>query len=171
VIREERLAMNRTVGALVRKDVTMSDSEMWHFLGSHCMGVLATLSGGGHPHMVSISYAVRHRSLILTSYAKAQKVANLRRDPRASFLVEVRTPYSDVRGVLIRSAVEITRDAGLVRLAMEEVFDAYDRVDPVMAAANPRIDIAQKAEKRVMLTLDVAQVVTWDHTRLGAGQY
>jgi hypothetical protein len=99
------------------------------------------------------------------SYARAQKVANLRRHPRLACLVEEGTSYHQLRGV------ELEADARLVT-DYDEVL-ALSRA--VVVAATGRAELpdflAGELERitphRVGVRLDVVRTRSWDHTRLG----
>ncbi len=94
------LALERALMASRRDLIRMSDEEVWAFLTEQRFGVLGTTGPDGAPHMVNVGFLVEDRRIVLTSFAAAQKVRNLERQPTASFLVEVPWPYHQIRGVL-----------------------------------------------------------------------
>ncbi len=95
------------------------------------------------------------------TYRASQKAVNLRRDPRASLLVESGEDYRALRGVLL---------AGEVR-----VVDDHDRTLDVGHRLRQRYGerygletvevLAAQASKRVMLELHPTHVASWDHGR------
>ena len=60
---------------------------------------------------------------MMTSYARAQKIVNLRRDPRATVLVESGATYKELSGVMVRGRVELTEGPA----ALAEVVKSYRR--------------------------------------------
>jgi nitroimidazol reductase NimA-like FMN-containing flavoprotein (pyridoxamine 5'-phosphate oxidase superfamily) len=70
---------------------------------------LATNGRDSYPHLVAMSYAVDNGDIVMTSYGKAQKVVNLRRDPRATVMVERGGAYNTLKGVMTRDAPRLSR--------------------------------------------------------------
>lgn len=67
----------------------MSDEALLDLLGSHHLGVLATIKRDGRPQLSTVSHLFdRERGLLRISItADRAKTANLRRDPRATYHV------------------------------------------------------------------------------------
>jgi len=49
-----------------------------------------------------MGYRYKDGVIYMTSYGKAQKVINVRRNPKVGVMIEVGEPYADFRGVMIR---------------------------------------------------------------------
>jgi len=148
-----------------RAEVAMSPAEATAFLARHSRMQVATLGRSGFPHLVAVDYALVDGVPAFVAYARAQKVANLRRDPRLACLVEEGTAYHELRGVELEADVRLVTD-------FDEVL-ALSRA--VVAAATGREELpdflARELERitphRVACHLDVVRIRSWDHTRLG----
>ncbi len=105
---------------------------------------------------------MRDGAYYMTSYGKAQKVLNIRRNPKVALMVEAGTAYAELKGVTVRGECEIAEGPE----AVSEVFAwmAEDRREPRPAGAS------RSAPKRVVLKIVPAKTVTWDHSKLG-GRY
>ena len=145
-----------------RRQIRMTADEQAAFLREHRMAALATIDRDGFPHVVAMNYFVRDGAFCMTSYAKAQKVLNIRRNPQVGLLIETGGAYDELRGVMVRGRCEIIEDVDAVRAAMSE---SRDRT----AAARPQ-GAVDSAPKRVLLKIVPAKVTSWDHSRLG-GRY
>jgi general stress protein 26 len=97
----------------------------------------------------------------MTSYAKAQKVLNIRRDPRVGLMVETGSAYAELRGVMVRGTCEIIEDTERVRAAMRHRRSAGVR------GSDSAVD---SAPKRVLLKITPSKIASWDHSKLG-GRY
>ena len=53
-----------------------------------------------------MGYRYKDGVIYMTSYGKAQKVVNVRRNPKVGVMVEVGERYADFRGVMIRGHCE-----------------------------------------------------------------
>src|SRR5437588_2785075 len=118
---------------MARPDIRLTSDEQAAFLHGHRKCALATIDKEGFPHIVAMNFAVRDGTYYMTSYGKAQKVLNIRRDPKVSLMVEAGTSYAELRGVMVRGHCEVLEGAEAVR----EVFQwmAEDRGEPRPAAA------------------------------------
>jgi PPOX class probable F420-dependent enzyme len=145
-----------------RPDIRLTPNEQASFLHANRKCSLATLDQQGFPHIVAMNFTARDGAFWMTSYGKAQKVVNLRRNPKVALMVETGGAYAELKGVMVRGHCEILDDAASVG----EVFAwmAEDRREPRPAGA------ARSAPKRVVLKIVPEKTVSWDHSKLG-GRY
>src|SRR5437870_11125390 len=107
-----------------RPDIRLTPEEQAAFLREHRKGALATLDKEGFPHVVAMNFAVRDDVFYMTSYGKAQKVLNIRRDPKVALMIEAGNTYSELRGVMVRGHCEIIEGAEAVRAAFAAMAQA-----------------------------------------------
>lgn len=149
-----------------RSSITMSDETMAAYLEEQRVLNVATIGPTGHPHLVAMWYVMDNGNPVFWTFGKSQKVANLRRDPKITGLVEAGDTYATLQGV------ELTGTARIIE-EFDEIFDIGLRVstkyqgEPNDAV---RAGIAKQAEKRVGIMIEVEKTVSWDHTKLG-GRY
>ena len=92
-----------------RGQIVMSDDEVPEFLHQQRSSTVATYGPQGQIHLVGMWYAVMDGQIWFETKRKAQKVVNLRRDPRMSFLVETGHTYDQLRGVAIEGRASSSR--------------------------------------------------------------
>jgi PPOX class probable F420-dependent enzyme len=105
-------------------------------------GVLATVNPDGTPHQCVVWYQLIDGGLLLNSAEGRRWPTNLRRDPRASLMIEDAYRYVVVRGV-----VEVVDDqpraqadiAGLARLYHRDDPDAAERLIREVFRAQQRV--------------------------------
>jgi PPOX class probable F420-dependent enzyme len=142
----------------------MSDSEIEEFLrGRHTMSV-ATHGKDGAIHLVAMWYAFLDGKPAFWTYAKSQKIQNLRRDPRITVLVEDGEQYSQLRGVEIAGRATIIDDPDTVVTLGLGIAERYQGIT---ASDDMRPMIARQAAKRIAVRIDAERVVSWDHSKLG----
>mgnify|MGYP001218940938 CR=1 FL=1 len=61
-----------------------------------------------------MNYLARDGAFYMTSYGKAQKVVNTRRDPKVALMIEAGDEYAELRGVMIRGRGDVRQVAGRV---------------------------------------------------------
>src|SRR5262245_65285023 len=104
-----------------RSQIELTPDEQAAFLREPLKAALATLDRDGFPHVVAMSFLARDGAIYMTSYAKAQKVLNIRRDPRVGVMIETGRQYSEFRAVMIRGHCEVIEDQALVESIMRGV--------------------------------------------------
>jgi PPOX class probable F420-dependent enzyme len=152
------------MAAGTRPDIRLTVEEQAEFLRQNRKCALATLDKDGFPHVVAMSFYAKDGAYYMTSYGKAQKVVNIRRNPNVGLMVEAGGSYGELRGVMVRGHCEIIEDAA----AVEEVFAemAGNRAPGEKRPERP----ANLASKRVVLKIVPLKTMTWDHSKLG-GRY
>jgi general stress protein 26 len=100
----------------------------------------------------------------MTSYGKAQKVVNIRRNPKVGLMVETGSAYAELKGIMVRGHCEIIEGTEPVQQVFawsaEARGESYSR--PAGASSS--------APKRVVLKIVPHKIMSWDHPKLG-GRY
>ena len=151
-----------------RDEIRMSPEEVEAFLReTHTMSV-ATIGPTGHPHLVAMWYGFLDDAPAFWTFAKSQKIMNLRRDPRITCLVEEGDKYSELRGVELVGTGTIIDDRDKI---LEVGLSTGERhTGPAARSADARPFLEKQAAKRLVVRVEVERVVSWDHRKL-AGQY
>jgi len=150
-----------------RDQIRMSDEEALTYLRSQCKCVLGTIGKDGMPHLVTLHYGVDPEGrIVISSFAKAQKVVNAERDPRATITVESGGNYYEIKSVMAQCHVEIVRDYEPMRAAMQYIRSAGNTPHGEAAQAQIKASYA----KRVVLRLTPFRLISWDHAKL-EGKY
>src|SRR4051812_11305138 len=91
-----------------RRDlIRMTDPEVDAFLQQRQTMNVATYNHDGSIHLVAMWYGFLDGKPAFETYQKSQKVANLRRDPRITVLLEDGDRYEDLRGVELVGTGEV----------------------------------------------------------------
>jgi PPOX class probable F420-dependent enzyme len=152
-----------------REQIQMTPGEVRAYLDSQQILNVATIGPTGHPHIVAMWYAFLGDELVFWTFAKSQKIVNLRRDPKISGLVESGGgDYSQLRGVELVGTGRIIDDFDTVLAIGKEVGRRYNGEAALSEAALPFIEA--QARKRLGVAFEVSSTVSWDHTKL-SGSY
>ncbi len=152
-----------------REAIEMTPEEVRGYLKEQSRIILVTNGADGLPHPMPMNFGVDDQGrVVMTTFAKAQKVRNVERDPRASLLVESGEGYSDLRSVLMYCDVEIVSGAEAVAGAMAIIQGGGS------LSKNFSGEMSEQARasyaKRVVLRFTPFRTISWDHTKLG-GRY
>jgi nitroimidazol reductase NimA-like FMN-containing flavoprotein (pyridoxamine 5'-phosphate oxidase superfamily) len=146
-----------------RNQIAMTAEEQSAYLAAAKTLVLTSIDSHGYPHSVAMWFALIDGLVHMTSFAKAQKVVNMRRNPKVSLLAESGTRYSELRGLLIRGDAEIVDDTELCLSILADVQPRY--FGPTDSSV--RDVLRKQAAKRVAIRIQPLRVSSWDHTKLG----
>jgi PPOX class probable F420-dependent enzyme len=146
-----------------RAEIVMSHDEIVEFLHQQRSSTVATYGPQGQIHLVGMWYAVRENTVWFETKRKAQKVVNLRRDPRLSFLVEAGQTYDQLRGVALEGRGVIVEDPDVVWDVCVDIFNRYN--GEYSEEMKPFVEFM--AKNRVVVRLDTDRVRSWDHRKLG----
>jgi PPOX class probable F420-dependent enzyme len=149
---------------MARPDIRLTPEEQAAFLRQNRKCALATVDKDGFPHVVAMNFVARDGAYYMTSYGKAQKVVNVRRNPKVGLMVEAGSAYAELKGVMVRGHCEILEGEE----AVHQVFawSAEARGDTYRRPAGA----SSSAPKRVVLKIVPQKIMTWDHSKLG-GRY
>jgi len=96
------------------------------------------------------------------TYSKSQKIANLRRDPRVTCLVEDGETYGELRGVELVGNGQIIEDKDVIQELGGIIYGRYfGTLDDAAREA-----VAVMGAKRLAVRIDVERFVSWDHEKL-----
>src|SRR4051812_34031737 len=146
-----------------RAQVVMSDDEVTEFLQQQRSSTMGTLGPDGQIHLVGMWYALKDGHVWFETKRKAQKVLNLRRNPRLSFLVEAGHTYDQLRGVALEGTGVIVEDEDVVWDVCVNMLERYN--GPYSEEMRPFVEFM--AKNRVVVRLDVDRIRSWDHRKLG----
>jgi len=149
-----------------RIKTSMTPDEIILFVGRQRTATIATLGPTGFPHLVAMWYAVIDGEIWFETKPKSQKVVNLRRDDRVTFLTEAGLTYNSLRGVAVEGRAHISDDPGDLWRVGLSIFERYmgvytDEMKPIVETL---------LHKRVAVRIEVERLRSWDHRKLGMGE-
>jgi len=151
------------MGTNQRGQIVMTDAEIADFVARSRTGTMATIGPDGQPHLVAMWYGVVDGDIWIETKVKSQKVVNLKRDPKTSFLIEDGMSYDSLRGVAFEGVAEIHDDPETIFAVGVSVWERYN--GPYTDDLRPAVDMMMN--KRVAVRIRPHRVRSWDHNKLG----
>ena len=139
----------------------MTEAEIDAFLHEPHQCRIGTINPGGRIHLVTMNYGFVDGIPAFWSYARAQKVVNLQRNPEIGMLVDAGRDYSELRGVHLMGRGEIVTDVETVASFADSLASRYGGI-PGAARAS--------ASKRALIKVHAEKILSWDHRKLD-GKY
>ena len=149
-----------------RNQIQLSEVEITEYLSSSRTMILVSNGKDGHPHPMPMWFAVDIDNCIyMTTFRKSQKINNLRKDPRATLLIESGDEYEELKGLVVYTDVEFIEDAESVMHILEQITLQRSEIQK-----SDNKDISQgmlkTAEKRIGLKFTPTNILSWDHSKL-----
>ena len=150
-----------------RNKIAMTTEELSAYLNEARNMSLCTIGKDGYPHVVAMSYMAKDGLIYMSSFKKAQKVVNAKRNPKVAVMVESGDAYSELKGVLIRGECEVIDEPEDVWQIMKEVRDFQGTT----VTRSEDAALKERAKKRAVLKITPVKTSSWDHTKLPTGVY
>jgi PPOX class probable F420-dependent enzyme len=150
------------MGVNRRSEIKMSPDEVEKFLEGERTTTMCSMHPDGTIHAVAMWYGFLNGTITVETKAKSQKVQNLRRDPRLTFLVEAGDSYNELRGVELVGKARIVEDPDQIWEFGVSMWERY--MGPYTEDQRPAVEIMMK--NRILVTIDIDKTVSWDHRKL-----
>jgi PPOX class probable F420-dependent enzyme len=143
--------------------IRLSPDEAWDVIGRSHTGILTTLRADGSPVALPTWFAVLDRTICLFTPNGTKKLLRIRRDPRASFLVESGERWAELCAVHVSGLIEIVEDEP----AIDRITEALDEKYASFRSTNQSQATTDYYASRTYLRLVPGpRLLTWDNSRL-----
>ena len=147
--------------------VRLSPDEAWAVVAQAHTGIFTSLRRDGVPIALPIWFVVLDRHIYVSGPAGAKRVARVRRDPRASFLVESGERWAELRAVHLTGRARVVTEPEL----LARVAAALDAKYAPFRTQRKAMPAATRAHYEVELaTIEITpdeRLLSWDNARLG----
>lgn len=150
-------------GVNQRSQIKMTDDEVAAFLAERRPMTMCTMNHDGTIHAVAMWYGFVDGTIAIETKAKSQKARNLSRNPTMTCLFEDGDSYDQLRGVELVGTAEIVEDPDKIWELGVSVFDRYQGA--YTEEMRPLVELM--LNNRIIVKLNVARTVSWDHRKLG----
>jgi PPOX class probable F420-dependent enzyme len=146
--------------------VRLSADEAWEVISSSHTGILTTLRADGSPVTLPVWFVTEDRTICIGAPSRTKKIVRVRRDPRASFLVESGKRWAELQAVHVSGLIEIVTDDAVkdaIAAALDEKYAPFRTARPAMPTATQ-----QHYDDRTFLRLRPSdRILSWANERLG----
>ena len=145
--------------------VRLAPDEAWSVVEAAHTGILTTLRADGRPVALPVWFVVLDRTVCMSAPTRTKKVARIRHDPRASFLVESGERWAELEAVHLDGRVEIVEDPAVepaIAAAVEAKYAAYQ----TPSAAMPAETRARYDGRTFLRFVPEGRILSWDNRRI-----
>ena len=144
----------------------LSPDEAWSFVDRAHTGILTTLRSDGSPVALPVWFVTLDRTICIGAPAGTKKIKRVRRDPRASFLVEQGERWAELQAVHLSGRIEIVADEDVARQVTQALDEKY-REFRTPAAAMPEATQKHYAQRTILRLHPEGRMLSWDNARIG----
>lgn len=145
--------------------VRLSEDEAWGVLEHSHTGILTTLKADGWPVTLPVWFVVVDRTIGMIAPSRTRKVSRIRRDPRASFLVESGERWAELRAVHLSGLAEVV-GAGPARDRIDALLDEKYAAFRTARSAMPGATQDHYANRTFLRLVPGSRILTWDNRRI-----
>ncbi|HEY1974164.1 MAG TPA: pyridoxamine 5'-phosphate oxidase family protein [Pseudonocardia sp.] len=147
--------------------VALTDDEAWALVAGSLTGIVSTLRADGFPVTLPVWFVALNRAVYFRTPATSKKVARLRRDQRASFLVEAGERWSELTAVSFAAVASEVTDERLRAQVLEERARKYGDRGPGARRELPSATVRHYAGESAIIRLTpVGKLITWDNRKI-----
>ncbi len=149
--------------------IRLSPDEAWEVIDASHTGILSTLRADGSPVTLPTWFVVLDRTICMSTPSQTKKVRRIRRDARASFLVESGLRWAELCAVHVSGRIEIVEDeATTVRIsgALDDKYASFRTAQ----AAMPEATKDHYASRTFLQLVPAGRMLTWDNSRISLAQ-
>jgi hypothetical protein len=148
--------------------IRLTPDEAWDALAQAHTGIFTTLSRDVMPIALPVWFVAIVRSICLAAPSRTKKLARLRHDPRASFLIESGDRWVELLAVHLTGRCELL-DLEADRALIERIDDELDVKYAKFRAdhgAMPQKTQEHYAARTFIRFVPDPRVLTWDNSRM-----
>jgi PPOX class probable F420-dependent enzyme len=151
--------------------VRLDEEEAWHELDTAHTGILTTVRRDGRPVSLPVWFATIGRQIYVRTPATTRKVDHVRKDPRATFLVERGEKWIELCAVMVYADVELLHPGEEYEAASAAItakYAAFGMESEAMEGKKVPDATKQHYGGRfaVLRLTPTERLVTWDNSRL-----
>ncbi len=149
--------------------IRLTADEAWDVLDRSHTGILTTLRRDGSPITLPIWFVALDRTICFSAPSRTKKVARIRHDSRASFLVESGQRWAELCGVHLSGTVEVVDDdteRERIDKALNEKYASFRTARGNM----PEETQAYYTGRTFFRLVPTPRLLTWDNSRISLGE-
>ena len=145
--------------------IRLTPAEAWNVITASHTGILTTLRRDGTPVALPVWFVVDHQTIGMMTPSGTKKVSRIRRDARASFLVESGLRWEELCAVHLNGSIAVVDDAEAIARIGAALNDKYAGFRPA-ASTLPAQTRGYYADQTYLRFAPEGRVLSWDNARI-----
>ena len=149
--------------------IRLSEAEAWQVLTDAHTGIFTSLRSDGVPISLPVWFVAFDERIYLASPTRRKKVARVRHDARASFLVESGLRWAELLGVHLTGRARVVTEPELVERVRDALHAKYDAYRSQRAAMPDATRAVYEADATTIEIVPDERILSWDNARIPIG--
>jgi nitroimidazol reductase NimA-like FMN-containing flavoprotein (pyridoxamine 5'-phosphate oxidase superfamily) len=150
--------------------IRLTEDEAWDVIERSHTGILTTLKADGWPVTLPVWFVVLDRTICLRTPSRTRKVARVRRDPRASFLVESGERWAELCAVHLSGTLQEVDEGDegdeATRARIDAALDQKYAGFRTPRSAMPKGARDHYTDWAYLRLVPADRILTWDNSRI-----
>lgn len=148
------------------RSVRLSDGEAWAVLEQSHTGIFTSLRRDGWPISLPVWFIVLDRRVYVSGPARTRKIARVRHDERAAFLVESGERWAELVGVSLTGRARIVTEPDLLARVADALDAKYREYRTERSDMPDDTRAHYEVEAATVELIPDARILSWDNSRL-----
>lgn len=146
--------------------INLDDDALWEFVTGAHTGTLTTLRRDGWPVPLPTWFVAVDGAIFVRTPARARKVERVRRDSRASFLVESGRAWTELRAVVLLGRAAVVDDPAVRATVAEALAEKYAPFQPPTRRMPQATRRHYSGGDAVIRFVPTEPAISWDNSRI-----
>ena len=147
--------------------IALDDDEAWAFVERALTGIVTTLRRDGFPVTLPVWFVVLDREIFFRTPLVSKKVARIRNDERASFLVEAGEKWRELTAVSFTAVASLVTDDELRARVFAARAEKYADRGTGGREQLPEATVRHySGESAIIRLTPVGRMITWDNHKI-----
>jgi nitroimidazol reductase NimA-like FMN-containing flavoprotein (pyridoxamine 5'-phosphate oxidase superfamily) len=145
--------------------ITLDRTEIQQFLEAGHTGILTTLRRDGFPVSLPTWFVAVDDRIYFSTPSRTKKLARIRHDPRASFLVETGLAWSELKAVMFYGRIAEVEDDEL-RTKVQSLLNQKYRAYRTQRKHQPEATRKHYSHATMLCFVPEGEPISWDNAKL-----
>lgn len=147
--------------------VSLSEKEAWAFIEASMTGIVTTMRSDGFPIALPVWFVALDRMIYVRTPAASKKIARIRSNSRAGFLVESGERWRDLTAVSFAAEATLVHDAALRTAVLDARAEKYRGLGSGGSRTLPPAAVKHySGEPSIVRLAPIGRIMSWDNRKV-----
>lgn len=147
--------------------VSLSDDEAWSFIETAMTGIVTTMRRDGFPVALPVWFVVLDRRVYFRTPAASKKIARIRNNSKAGFLVESGIRWRDLTAVSFAAEATLVHDDALRTDVLDARSEKYRGLGSGGSRTLPPAAVKHySGEPSIVGLVPISRIISWDNRKM-----
>jgi general stress protein 26 len=147
--------------------VSLSEEEAWTFIAASMTGIVTTMRGDGFPVALPVWFVALDHMIYFRTPAASKKIARIRSNNRAGFLVESGERWRDLTAVSFAAEATLVDDDVLRNDVLQARAEKYQGLGSGGSRTLPPAAVKHySGEPSIVRLAPIGRIISWSNSKM-----